>query len=1022
MKADCCCQSKAHPDACGCCEGSETLTPLPTRNRPGLPALSYRAGTHATFLETMKARLSNLCLGSEDDCGEGKGAYPLAKLTSRAADDFSIGLLDACATVADVLTFYQERIINEGYLRTATERFSVLELARLVGYQPRPGVSSSVYLAYTLDDNLKEEITLPNGARSQSIPGPDEIPQTFETSEDLKARAQWNTLRPRLTQPQTKASIEAGNGENQRIYLKGISSNLKPNDPLLIDFGEDKNKVNFTFVRIKEVQPEPAANRTLVILQCKAVLDIKDGQENNSIPDTAFWGGLTRPSTPQISNSLRLKGNINNFAIDSSKEVSPLLSSLAPANATRKILQAFAPELQEASLATAEKNADVTGTNPIQVYALRSRAYLFGHSYPGISSSTWSDSEKMAIRAGLKLTTVVEPVPLSQLWPLELLEKKGELLRIAIEPKNDQLQQGSWIAIEWPNLKKESLEKERNGCKETGECQRSFHKVTDVQEIILGSHVGGYVSNVNVLELEQSWQPGNVLGCIELLRETTVYTQSELLELAEEPVVEPFCGKKDEFLELDDLYDGLEPGRWVIVSGERSDIPGTSGVRSSELAMLSSIIQNVRFAEKAEEATPLAGDKLHSFIKLDKPLAYCFKRDTVTIYGNVVKATHGETRREVLGSGDGAKALQAFVLKQPPLTFVSAANSSGIDSTLRVFVNDIQWRESDTLAGLSSTERKFITRTDDAGKTTVVFGNGHEGARLPTGIENIKAEYRSGIGKAGNVNAGQISMLITRPLGVREVINPLRASGGADKETRDQARKNTPLAVKALDRLVSVQDYEDFTRIYAGIGKARAVELSDGRRQLVHITIAGIEDMPIETSSDLYRNLQQALLDCGDPYQAIRLDVRELMLIVISANIRILPDYRWEPVVTKVRAVLLDTFSFERRELGQDVLLSEVISVMQAVPGVAYVDVDTLRGIPEKILDKGTGQRRLLTPTEIANHVTGPLADAQGEEISPAPTEPLPRLVVNLADKDSPAQLAFLTPDVPETLILNQII
>lgn len=70
----------------------------------------------------------------------GKGPYPLRKLTSREADDATIALLDAWATVADVLTFYQERIANEGYLRTATERRSVLELARLVGYQPRPGV------------------------------------------------------------------------------------------------------------------------------------------------------------------------------------------------------------------------------------------------------------------------------------------------------------------------------------------------------------------------------------------------------------------------------------------------------------------------------------------------------------------------------------------------------------------------------------------------------------------------------------------------------------------------------------------------------------------------------------------------------------------------------------------------------------------------------------------------------------------------------------------------------------------
>src|SRR6185295_18417064 len=98
----------------------------------------------------------------------------------------------------------QERIANEGYLRTATERRSVLELARMLGYQPRPGVASSVYLAYTLDDNFKEEITIPKSARSQSLPGPGELPQSFETSEALKARATWNNLKPRMTQPQTQ--------------------------------------------------------------------------------------------------------------------------------------------------------------------------------------------------------------------------------------------------------------------------------------------------------------------------------------------------------------------------------------------------------------------------------------------------------------------------------------------------------------------------------------------------------------------------------------------------------------------------------------------------------------------------------------------------------------------------------------------------------------------------------------------------------------------------------------------------
>jgi hypothetical protein len=53
--------------------------------------------------------------------------YPLLNLTTRDPSDPAMALLDAWATVADVLAFYQERIANEGYLRTATERRSILE-------------------------------------------------------------------------------------------------------------------------------------------------------------------------------------------------------------------------------------------------------------------------------------------------------------------------------------------------------------------------------------------------------------------------------------------------------------------------------------------------------------------------------------------------------------------------------------------------------------------------------------------------------------------------------------------------------------------------------------------------------------------------------------------------------------------------------------------------------------------------------------------------------------------------------
>src|SRR5437868_9107641 len=146
---------------CGCCAGIAARTPVEVSNRPGLSALAYRIGTHAQFRDTLSARLSDASRPA------------LRGLTTRDADDFSLALLDAWATVADVLTFYQERIANESYLRTATEMRSVLELARTIGYELRPGVAANAYLAFTLEDaaGAPGYATLVVGTKVQSVPG-----------------------------------------------------------------------------------------------------------------------------------------------------------------------------------------------------------------------------------------------------------------------------------------------------------------------------------------------------------------------------------------------------------------------------------------------------------------------------------------------------------------------------------------------------------------------------------------------------------------------------------------------------------------------------------------------------------------------------------------------------------------------------------------------------------------------------------------------------------------------------------
>lgn len=1151
-------QRKNQQSSCGCCDGIEVLTPEATANRPGLGALAYRVGAHATFLETMKARLSGLWLEvpREEPAPNGQPRldriYPLRGLTTRESNDPSIALLDGWAAVADVLTFYQERIANEGYLGTATERRSVLELARLIGYTPRPGVAATAYLAYTLDDSFEGDVTIMPGARAQSVPGPGELPQSFETVEPLLARADWNVLRPRMTRPQTRKTINQGDGDSRRLFLKGVGVNLQPNDPLIIEFGSELDR---RLVRVKEVEPDAAADRTLVTIQdwlgvtaplimaSPEAISLETRRELEGIV-ARFLGegtdriGLSRSTKTYENVSGHLEGLRQQLAEEKpfpalvahlNQEVLPELAaalqkaegnpqatklrpwlesliaeltgvatravaeraeslaleftlaasvddgkvsdgrakiatrgqgdqfadvvagltrppSLPPANALQlkrnlnadfhpkadtgiQLASAFREDLRE-SLPAAVAGAKVTPEVGIKVYALRVTAALFGHD-------AQSQPEPVPNTAYYTLSA---DSSIANTWGSSLFDRVGTT--VALDAVYDQVTPGGLIAIDHPS--------------ETGSRTIQIRTVTQTQPTTL--EAVGVATKVSVLTLEDAWlDQGDSRGPIAdplFLRGTTVYAQSEELPLAEEPVDDPICGSNDAsdpnaLIELDDLYSGLQAGRWLIVSGERADIQipdpddpartiPVTGIRSSELVMLAEVLQTAPETEPPGstsagyygggyygygfDPTPAPGEKIHTFIRLAKRLEYCYKRDTVTIYANVVKATHGESRAEVLGSGDGTQPFQRFTLRQPPLTYVSSPTPAGAESTLKVFVNDLQWRETDALAELGPAERKFVTRTDDDGKTTVIFGNGEHGARLPTGTENIRAVYRNGIGKAGNVKAEQVSLLVTRPLGVKEVVNPLRASGGADRESRDQARKNAPLTVTALDRLVSTQDYADFARSFAGIGKSASVRLTDGRRELVHVTIAGIDDIPIDESSDLFRNLTLALRQFGDFYQPFKVEVRELMFLVISARIRILPDYRWESVVAAVRARLLDAFSFERRELAQDVALSEVISVIQSVNGVEYVDVDLLRGIPERTVDEqNPGGRRLLTPAELVAKVNEPLVDAQGKVIN----EPISRLTVNPAGFDAgtirPAQLAYLTPGVPATLSLNQI-
>lgn len=325
-----------------------------------------------------------------------------------------------------------------------------------------------------------------------------------------------------------------------------------------------------------------------------------------------------------------------------------------------------------------------------------------------------------------------------------------------------------------------------------------------------------------------------------------------------------------------------------------------------------------------------------------------------------------------------------------------------------------------------------MVQANPEGLESIQFGDGITGARLPTGNSNVVATYRTGLGKAGNVRAKTITNLASRPLGVKEVTNPLPATGGADPETIEQIRSNAPIAVMALDRLVSVRDYADFARNFAGIDKSVAQSMRLGGQPSIGITIAGAGDVPIAPDSELQKNLIEAYRRLGDPLQRVQIKQRELLLLFLSANVRLKSDYRFSSVEPMIRNALYDRFSFVRRELGQSLYLSEVYSAIQNVDGVAYVDVDIFATLSQSKFDEAL--KNPGSDSTAGSNATNGTNEGNSGSIS------LPSLFAGIStpkpqpDKHigahsgkikngefAPAQLIYLSPDVPDSLFLTEV-
>lgn len=880
---------------CGCCAGTSVQTPRGENNPPGLSAIAYRTGDWGTFKESMLARLS-----SSD--------YPaLQGLKTRSDDDFSIALLDASSVVLDILTFYQERLANESYLRTATQLSSLTQLSRLIGYQPSPGVSSSVYLAFTLatapgsPTNLTTTaITIPAGSTVQSVPAQGQTAQYFQTSADILGKPDWNAL-----------AVQTGNpwaaGDSQTsVWLAGTSTQLQPGDAFLVTGGESPSAdpwlLPYMIGTVTAVTPDVVNNRTLV--QWNSLLGHKDAMHGAATfyalrqKATLFGYNALNPEMlmPQIQTQVKkslAKGRAEwDFSTVSAPHVKQLQVDL-DAVYSKVLAKGWVVVLQPEN----------SSTDPVVA-----RAYPTQSAY----HTTRSD---YAMSSKITRVTLATPANSASATSIEsrLAEYYDETRALSLLVQSESL-----AATEQP------LDHPLYGTRLDLETVRE-----DLSAVTVVAITGKRQKMMLNAGVSLQFKPYDNSATLTLNPgDTITMMQPPTRFLAHGAIPSWQSSKQHVTLVVADP------------SGRTGEIKAALSQFTLVLAANSDpVVQEFCLVSSIALLSPPASPLVHTCLVLQNPLLNCYDRTATTVNANVGLATAGTAVTELLGNGSAATPNQSFTLKQTPLTYVQAATPTGSSSSLEVTANGAEWAAVQTLYGQPATAQVYCTVNLPGGSATVQFGDGVEGATLPTGQNNIIANYRVGIGAAGNVSAATITTLVDRPVGVKGVTNPMAATGGQDAQSVDDIRTNAPQTVLTLGRAVSITDYQNFAATFAGIAKAYALWIPNGVNRGVFLTAAAAGGAALPPGNITLQYLTQALLNYGNPNVQVFVQSYYETLFGLTANIAYDPQYDSTAVQAAVQAELTATYSFAARTFGQGVSGDEITALIQSVEGVIAANV-----------------------------------------------------------------------------------
>ena len=252
-----------------------------------------------------------------------------------------------------------------------------------------------------------------------------------------------------------------------------------------------------------------------------------------------------------------------------------------------------------------------------------------------------------------------------------------------------------------------------------------------------------------------------------------------------------------------------------------------------------------------------------------------------------------------------------------------------------------QERIGSTLAFSRAPDQDYMIETDEKDVTTVIFGDGQYGQIPGTGVR-IVANYRVGGGTVGNVGAGQIKGIAKAPqlqlLGVK-VVNRDPASGGAERESIDQAIKYGPTVFRSMQRAVTAEDYVTQAKLFPGVSKARA-ESPNWNIIKLYIAPTGSGEFPTDT---LKKDLLTYFEDKRMMTTFIQIENPDYVHIEIKVELDVVAYFPFEKVLADAENAIKGLFDFEKVDFKQVLYLSKIYEALEELDGVNSVFVSRFR-------------------------------------------------------------------------------